>query len=319
VIIIGSGATAVTLAPSLAEGGAKVVMVQRSPTYMISQPAEDRFANWLRRTLPKRLAYDLIRLMRISLQQLFFRLARARPKRVRERLLALIRERVGPDYDMAHFTPRYDPWTQRLCLAPDNDLFDAVRAGQVTLVTGAIDSFTETGVKLASGRALEADIIVAATGLELQMFGGAEMVVDGAQIQSGQLYSYKGAMFSDVPNLASVFGYTNASWTLRADLICEYVCRLLNHLDRHGFASATPRLKGPHEDRPFVDFSSGYFQRAQHLLPKQTTRAPWIQSQSYVRDILDLRFGRIADDALEFAPAPEAPAQEALALEAAAR
>ena len=316
VVIIGSGATAVTLAPAMTDKAAHVTMLQRSPTYMISMPAEDAAANWARRHLPQGFAYDLTRLRKILFQQFFFRLARSRPEKVKQRLLELIREQVGPDYDMeTHFTPRYNPWEQRLCLVPDNDMFEAVRDGKVSIATDTIERFTESGLKLASGQELEADVIVTATGLNLRMLGGTEVIVDGEKVETGERYTYKGAMLSDVPNLAFVFGYTNASWTLRADLISQYVCRLINYLDEYDLASATPRLSGePLEERPFADFSSGYFQRAAHLLPKQTTKAPWKQNQSYAHDIMDLRYGAIEDGVLEFkrAPAPpRAPAKEA--------
>jgi cation diffusion facilitator CzcD-associated flavoprotein CzcO len=302
VVVIGSGATAVTLVPAMADKAAHVTMLQRSPTYMISLPAEDAMANWSRRHLPAGFAYDLTRLRKILFQQFFFRLARSRPQKVKARLLGLIREQVGPDYDMeTHFTPRYNPWEQRLCLVPDNDMFIAIRGGKASIATDQIERFTEKGLKLKSGEELEADIIITATGLNLRMLGGAEIVVDGEKVDPGHCYTYKGAMLSGVPNLAFVFGYTNASWTLRADLINEYVCRLINYMDEYGLASATPRVdEGPHEDRPFADFSSGYFQRAAHLLPKQTTKAPWKQNQSYTHDIMDLRFGRIEDGVLEF-------------------
>ncbi|MEZ5995659.1 MAG: NAD(P)/FAD-dependent oxidoreductase [Hyphomonadaceae bacterium] len=306
VLIIGSGATAVTLAPSMAETAAHVTMLQRSPTYMISMPAEDALANSMRRWLPQKFAYDLTRLRKILFQQLFFRLARSRPQKTKERLLGLIRDQLGPDYDMdTHFTPRYNPWEQRLCLVPDNDMFEAIRGGKVSVVTDTIENFTAAGVKLSSGEELEADIIVAATGLALQMFGGAEIFVDGAKVNTGERYVYRGTMLSDVPNLAFVFGYTNASWTLKADLVSEYVCRLINYMDEYGLSQCTPRLTGEHEDRPFADFSSGYFQRAQHILPKQTDRAPWRLFQSYGHDLLNLRYGAIEDGVLEFKPRAE--------------
>jgi cation diffusion facilitator CzcD-associated flavoprotein CzcO len=313
VVVIGSGATAVTLVPAMAEKAAHVTMLQRSPTYMVSMPAEDKFANSLRRNLPAGFAYDITRFLRITFQQIFFRLARARPKRTRERLIGLIREQLGPDYDIEkHFTPRYDPWDQRLCLVPDNDMFEAIRAGKASVVTDQIESFTEKGLKLASGAELEADIIITATGLNLRILGGAELSVDGAQVKPGDSFVYRGSMFSDVPNFASVFGYTNASWTLKADLISEYVCRLINYMDEYGLGQATPRMpkSGPgaeREEKPFVDFSSGYFQRVLHLWPKQTTRAPWKQAQSYAHDLMSLRHGPIEDGVLELKRAPAAP------------
>src|SRR5262249_16283788 len=228
VVVIGSGATAVTLVPAMTDKAGHVTMLQRSPTYMISLPAEDALANWMRRYLPASLAYDITRLKKVLFQQIFFRLARKRPEKTKERLLGLIREQLGPDYDMqTHFTPRYNPWEQRLCLVPDNDMFLAIKSGKASVATDTIETFTEKGIKLASGKELEADIVISATGLNLQMFGGAELNVDGKKVETGKLYAYKGAMYSDVPNFASVFGYTNASWTLRADLICQYVCRMV--------------------------------------------------------------------------------------------
>ena len=313
VVVIGSGATAVTLVPAMAEKAAHVTMLQRSPTYMVSMPAEDKFANSLRRNLPAGLAYDITRFLKITFQQIFFRLARARPKRTRERLIGLIRDQLGPDYDIEkHFTPRYDPWDQRLCLVPDNDIFEAIRAGKASVVTDQIETFTEKGLKLASGTELEADIIITATGLNLQILGGAELRVDGALVKPGDSFVYRGSMFSDVPNFASVFGYTNASWTLKVDLISEYVCRLINYMDEYGLGQATPRMlkSGPgaeHEEKPFVDFSSGYFQRVLHLWPKQTTHAPWKQNQSYAHDLMNLRYGPIEDGVLEFKPSPVTP------------
>ena len=308
VVVIGSGATAVTLVPSMAGKAAHVTMLQRSPTYMVSMPAEDKLANWARSKLPAGLAYDLTRFRKIILQQIFFRLARSRPEKTKARLLGLIREQL-PDYDLdTHFTPAYNPWEQRLCLVPDNDMFEAIRSGKASIATDHIESFTEKGLKLRSGRELEADVIVAATGLNLQMLGGAELHVDGEKIEVGKTHAYKGTMLSGVPNLAFVFGYTNASWTLRADLISEYVCRLINYLSDYRLASATPRFdRADVEDRPFADFSSGYFQRAINLLPKQTTRAPWKQNQSYAHDLMDLRYGLIEDGVLKFKKAKPTP------------
>jgi len=306
VIVIGSGATAVTLVPSMTDKAAHVTMLQRSPTYMVSMPAEDALANWMRKRLPASWAYNITRLRKVVFQQVFFRLARKNPEKTKERLLGLVREQLGPDYDVdTHFTPRYNPWEQRLCLVPDNDMFLAIKEGKASVETGAIDRFTEKGIKLASGKELDADIIVTATGLNLQMWGGMELTVDGKRVDSGNVYAYKGAMYSDVPNFASVFGYTNASWTLRADLICEYVCRLVNYLSDYGLDQVTPRLRGDHTDKPFVDFSSGYFERAKQILPRQTTTAPWKQNQSYAHDLMDLRYGALEDGVLEFTRAPK--------------
>jgi monooxygenase len=315
VVVIGSGATAVTLVPAMTDKAAHVTMLQRSPTYMISMPAVDPFANWLRRTLPESWAYDINRAIRVFFQQFFFRFARNRPKTFAKRILDRVRKELDEDTVRQHFTPHYKPWEERLCLVPDNDMFIAVREGKASVVTDHIETFTEKGLKLVSGKELEADIVVAATGLNLQLMGGADVFVDGHKIETGKSYAYKGAMFSDVPNLVSVFGYTNASWTLRADLICEYACRLINYMDEYGLVQATPRLSGPYESKPFVDFSSGYFKRALHLLPKQTGQQPWVQSQSYARDIMDLRHGAIEDGVLELKRTPStavaAPAREA--------
>ena len=311
VVVIGSGATAVTLVPAMTDKAAHVVMLQRSPTYMVSLPAVDPFANWLRRVLPESVAYNINRAIRVFFQQFFFRLARTRPKVMRKRLLGRVREQLDEATVAQHFTPHYNPWEQRLCLVPDNDMFIAVREGRASVVTDHIDTFAENGIKLASGKELNADIVVMATGLNLQMLGGVETSVDGVKVEPGQRYTYKGAMLSDVPNLAFVFGYTNASWTLRADLICEYACRLINYLGEYGLASATPRIGDAQlEPRPFADFSSGYFQRAKHLLPKQTAHAPWKQNQSYAHDIMDLRFGLIEDGVLEFRRATSAQASD---------
>jgi cation diffusion facilitator CzcD-associated flavoprotein CzcO len=304
VIIIGSGATAVTLVPAMTDKAAHVTMLQRTPTYMISLPAVDQLGLRLRRTFSPQLAYDINRGIRAFFQQFFYRFARNRPEAFKKRLMKPLEAQLDRETIEKHFTPPYKPWEQRLCLVPDNDMFEAIRAGKASVVTDHIETFTEKGIKLKSGQELEADIIVAATGLVLQTLGGAEVVVDGRKVDTGKSYTYKGAMYSDVPNLISVFGYTNASWTLRADLILEYACRMINYLDEYDLAQVTPRLKGEHEDRPFVDFSSGYFQRAKHIMPKQTTRAPWKQNQSYFHDIMDLRYGAIEDGELEFKRAP---------------
>ena len=305
VVVIGSGATAVTLVPSMTDKAAHVTMLQRTPTYMISLPSVDALGQNLRKMFSPQLAYDINRGIRTFFQQFFFRLARSRPEAFKKRLMKPLAEQLDQETIEKHFTPPYKPWEQRLCLVPDNDMFEAIRSGKASVVTDHIEEFTEKGIKLKSGQELDADIVVAATGLILQTLGGAEVVVDGRKVDTGKSYTYKGAMYSDVPNLISVFGYTNASWTLRADLILEYACRMINYLDEYDLAQVTPRLRGPHEDKPFVDFSSGYFQRAAHILPKQTARAPWKQNQSYFHDIMDLRYGAIEDGELEFKRAPK--------------
>lgn len=301
VIVIGSGATAVTLVPAMADKAAHVTMLQRSPTYIVSLPAADAVANWLRKHLPLSLAYRLTRLKNMALQLIYFTAARAFPEQTRKRFLDLIREQLGPDYDLAHFTPRYKPWDERLCVIPDNDLFEAIKAGKVSIVTDHIDTFTEAGLKLRTGREIEADIIITATGLELQFAGGAEVRVDERPIDIGKSVLYKGIMFSGVPNMAFVFGYTNASWTLRADLLAEYFCRMINFMDARDYVEAKP--KEPDSTmpvKPLGNLTSGYFKRAEDLLPREGLKGPWRNPQNYVFDIFRFRFGAIDDDILEF-------------------
>jgi cation diffusion facilitator CzcD-associated flavoprotein CzcO len=302
VVVIGSGATAVTLVPELAKQAAHVTMLQRSPTWVVARPAKDEAAIKLRRWLPSMLAYGITRWKRVLLQQYFFNLCRRNPARARRLILGGVRAYLGPDYDVErHFTPRYDPWEQRLCLVPDADLFMAIRSGKASVVTDRIETFTETGIGLASGAQLAADLIVTATGLNLEVLSGLQIAVDGERVDPAGTYNYKGLMYSGVPNLASSFGYTNASWTLKCDLTCEYVCRLLNHMRKHGYLQCTPRnadagLAG----EPWVDFSSGYIQRSLHLFPKQGSKPPWRLHQNYARDIMTLRFGRVDDGVMEF-------------------
>ncbi len=303
VIVIGSGATAVTLVPAMADTGAgHVTMLQRTPTYMVSRPAEDAFALGLRKVLPAKLAYAITRWRNVLMQQFMFKLLRKRPEKSAERLISMVRDLLPPGFDVEkHFTPPYNPWDQRLCLVPDSDFFKALSDGRASIETDHIDRFTEKGILLKSGKELEADIIVTATGLNMQMLAGLEAYVDGERFNVGERILYKGAMFNDVPNLLMWFGYTNASWTLKADLTSEYACRLINHLDATGTKIAVPRLKGQKvELEPFVDFSSGYFQRAAASLPKQATSAPWKLNQDYAKDIKNLRYGPLTDEAMCF-------------------
>jgi monooxygenase len=295
VVVIGSGATAVTLVPALARTAAHVTMLQRSPSYVVSLAAEDAFAQKVRALLPGKLAHRIIRARSIVVQMAFYGFARWRPAKTRERIAAMAQRRLGTDYDVAtHFTPRYDPWDQRMCLVPDGDLFAAIRSGKADVVTDRIAAFTPRGVALETGGELPADIIVTATGLEILLLGGMTLSVDGAAVDLATRYSYKGLMFSGVPNLALVFGYTNASWTLKADLVSGYVCRLLNTMRRRGMRQVTPEPgQTPLEPLPFVAFSSGYVTRAADRLPKQGHRRPWRVRQNYVADMLALRFGRI--------------------------
>ncbi|MGO4870965.1 MAG: flavin-containing monooxygenase [Roseiarcus sp.] len=306
VLVIGSGATAVTMVPELAKRAAHVVMLQRSPSYVIERPSSDGVADALRAALPQKPAYRLARWKNIVLGAYFFRFCKRSPQSARWLLLSRVRDALGPDYDVAtHFTPRYNPWDQRLCLVPDGDLFRAIRNRRASVVTDSIETFTEAGVALSGGRQIEADLVVTATGLVLQTLGGIRLNVDGAEIDLAKTMVYKGAMYSGVPNLASVFGYTNASWTLKADLICQYVCRVLNYMDARGYRQCAPHQNDPlAPSAPLVDLDSGHFRRAPDRLPKQGLKAPWRWRQNYARDFLALKFGPLADGALRFSNPP---------------
>ena len=305
VVVIGSGATAVTLVPAMAGRAAHVTMLQRSPSYVAAMPAEDRIANWLRRRLPERSAYALTRWKNVLLGMFFYNLARSRPEVFKRMIAKGARKRLGQDYDLKHFTPQYNPWDQRLCLAPNADIFRAIRDGRASVVTDQIETFTETGLRLQSGEHLDADIIVTATGLVLKLMSGLQLVVDDAPVDLPKTMAYKGMMYSDVPNLASAFGYTNASWTLKCDLTAEYVCRLLKHMDKHGYAQCTPRVNDPAvREEPILDFTSGYVKRALHTLPRQGSKTPWRLHQNYVRDLSMLRYGRVDDGTMEFKAPP---------------
>jgi monooxygenase len=306
VVVIGSGATAVTLVPELAKQAAHVTMLQRSPTYVVSRPAQDKVANWLRTKLPSKTAYGVTRWKNVLTSMFFYRIAKRRPEKFKARLIDMVREHLGPDYDVdTHFTPRYNPWDQRLCLVPDADLFDSIKRGDASVVTGRIARFTENGICLESGEELAADIIVTATGLELQLLSDVRFSKDGESIDLSKALQYKGMMFSDVPNLAYTFGYTNASWTLKADLVAMYVCRLLNTMKKRRLRQVTPHNSDTTmATEPFVDFNSGYIQRAEHMLPKQGSRKPWKLSQNYALDVLALRLGSVDDDMMFDNPPP---------------
>jgi monooxygenase len=302
VVVIGSGATAVTLVPELAKKAKHVTMLQRSPSYVVSRPSSDTVADWLRRRLPAKLAYRLTRIKNVAITMYLFRLARTKPEYTKQQIAALTQSALGPDYDVkTHFTPTYNPWDQRMCLVPDADLFDAIRKGTASVATDHIESFTEGGLRLRSGAELPADIVVSATGLKLNLLGDVKFHIDGQVIDLSKAFSYKGMMFSGVPNLAYVFGYSNASWTLKADLACEFLCRLLKHMGRRGYAAATPPLRDPSMDeQPLLSFSSGYVQRALNIMPKQGTKRPWKLNQNYFHDIAALRYGAIEDGVLTF-------------------
>jgi cation diffusion facilitator CzcD-associated flavoprotein CzcO len=305
VVIIGSGATAVTLLPEMAVDAAHVTMLQRSPSYVISMPDTDVIANVLRKLLPERWAYAITRRKNVAVQQWLYRQTRKRPGRVRQFLLWRVRRELGKDYDVEkHFTPAYDPWDQRLCLVPNSDLFEAIRSGKASVVTDQIETFTEDGILLESGEQLSADLIVTATGLDLVALGQVGFEVDGAPVSFPETWSYKGIMCSGVPNMISTFGYINASWTLRADITAEFACRVLNFMDERGHALCTPTLRGSDRDmppRPWIDdFSSNYIQRVLGDLPKQGDREPWINPQNYRRDKQMFRNAPIDDGVLVF-------------------
>jgi cation diffusion facilitator CzcD-associated flavoprotein CzcO len=305
VVVIGSGATAVTLVPALARDAGHVTMVQRSPSYILSLPTRDRIADALRTRLPARAAYPLIRWKNALLAQLGYRLARRQPRLVKRFLRRGVAARLPAGYDVAtHFTPRYDPWDQRLCIAPDGDLFAAIVDGSVSLVTGQVAGFTERGVALASGEELTADIVVTATGLNLLALGGITLVIDGAPVDLSDTVAYKATMLGGVPNLAMTVGYTNASWTLKADLIATYVCRVLTYMDQHGYDVITPVPPETGGRRPIIDLRAGYVRRGAAAMPKQGARAPYRLHQSYPRDVFLLRYGPVRDRAVRFSRVP---------------
>jgi cation diffusion facilitator CzcD-associated flavoprotein CzcO len=302
VVVIGSGATAVTLVPAMAAQAAHVTMLQRSPTYIVARPSHDAVADWLNRHLPARLAHSITRWKAVLISMFFYILARRRPATVKKAIVDMVRQELGPGYDVAtHFTPRYNPWDQRMCLVPDSDLFAAIRAGKASVVTDGIATFTETGLRLRSGRELAADVIVTATGLNMKLLSGIDLVVDGAPVDLSRTMTYKGMMCSDVPNLALASGYTNASWTLKSELTARYVCRLLNYMARYGIRQCTPRRRDPSvREEPILSFTSGYVQRALASLPRQGSKSPWKLHQNYLLDLLLLRFGRLNDGTMEF-------------------
>ena len=305
-IVIGSGATAVTLVPALARTAAHVTMLQRSPTYIVALPSEDRAARWLRRLLPEGLALRGIRWKNVLMGMYFYNLSRRRPDRVKREILRLVREQLGPDYDVEkHFTPRYNPWDQRVCLVPDADLFLAIRSGKASVVTDEIETFTEQGLRVASGDELEADIIVTATGLNLKSLGGIQVSLDGVPANMGGRISYKGMMVRGVPNFSFTLGYSNASWTLKCNLVAEYVCRLLKYMSRHGYDCATPVGREPAvADKPAINLNSGYIRRGIEFLPKQGASRPWKFHQNYAWDLLDLRLSAVDDGTMEFVRLP---------------
>jgi len=323
IVVVGSGATAVTIVPAMAQDAAHITMLQRTPTYMFARPARDKFANFLRKILPGKIAYSITRWKNIQMQNLTFKTARNKPEKVKQALKRGIDSHLGTgNYNEADFTPPYDPWDQRLCLVPDADLFVAVKSKRASITTGNIAGFEDNGVRLVSGEFLEADIIVTATGLKLAVAGKIDIKVDGHTVDFADRFYYMSCMFSNVPNLAGVFGYLNASWTLRSDLVSEYICRVLQHMKASGLAVAEPVLTKDAEARleedDIFDFSSGYIQRSKHIMPRNATDYPWRLSQDYISDRKIMHTAALEDRCLQFSnPAQSAGANDAQHLEAA--
>ncbi|HUE91827.1 NAD(P)/FAD-dependent oxidoreductase [Pseudomonas sp.] len=308
VVVIGSGATAVTLVPAMTDKAKHVTMLQRSPTYVVSLPQEDSISNALRRFLPETWVYRLARTRNVAIQLGFYKLSKAFPRLVRKALLGLAKRQLGANFDMRHFSPRYKPWDERVCAVPNGDLFKVLRKGKASVVTEHIDGFTAKGIRLKSGQVLPADVIISATGLELQLFGGMQVAVDGVPFDAAKSMGYRGIMLRDLPNAAVVLGYTNASWTLKADLSSEYFCRLIQHMDAIGMRQCTPRdSRREIKDAPFLDLASGYIKRAADKIPTQGDRAPWKLYQNYLLDLALLRYGKIEDGYLEFTSSQSSP------------
>lgn len=313
-VVVGSGATAVTIVPVVARTAAHVTMLQRSPTWMVSRPSTDRIANAVRRLLPDRLAYDLIRWRNVLMQNYVFKQARTRPAKVNAKLTDMLLKELPKDVVQAHFQPRYNVWDQRLCLVPDSDFFEALKSGRASVTTDHIDHIDEQGIVLKSGGRLDADIIVKATGLRMQVLGGASVCVDGAPVHPNSRYVYRGMMLEGLPNLVYVFGYFNASWTLRADLTCEFACRLINEMQRRGTPIAVPVRTAPVEDEALL-LTSGYVQRAMGALPRQSSTDPWRDTQDYLRDRKAIRHDPLDDGVLQFRHCTAAAMAEAQAAE----
>ena len=300
--MIGSGATAVTLVPAMAADAAHVTMLQRSPSYVFSLPAFDKISQALGRFLSEETVYALGRKRNIVIQRSLYKACRRWPKTMRRFLLWQVRRRVGASFDMSHFTPNYMPWDERLCAVPDGDLFDVLASGEASVVTDQIETFTETGILLKSGRELEADIIVTATGLNLQMLGGMALSVDGEARELHDAMTYKGVLVQDMPNLGWMFGYTNAPWTLKSDMAGEYLCRLMRHMDDNGHAVATPRdIEGCATDDGMLDqLQSGYVQRNKDVMPRQGSKLPWQVLMHYEKDSRMLLDEPVEDGVLSF-------------------
>lgn len=312
VVVIGSGATAITLVPSMADEAGHVTMLQRSPTYVASIPSVDPVSETLRRVLPMSAVYAAGRVRNVGLQRFIYKTSKERPETMKRLLLGAIRRRMGKDFDMRHFTPKYNPWDQRLCVVPDSDLFKAIKKGKASVETDHIDTFTATGIKLKSGKEIEADIVITATGLDLQMLGGMEVNVNGKPVNPAESMSYKGVMLSDVPNMGMVFGYTNSSWTLKADLANQYYCRVLNYMDENGWNKAMPvDNEGVMTNENFLGLESGYVQRVADRLPRQGKKAPWQTVNNYIVDLPRLKFGKVDDGSMQFSH-PKQPKRKSL-------
>lgn len=301
VVVIGSGATAVTLIPALAETASHVTMLQRSPGYIVEMPSEDKLANWFRKVMGPKIAHGVNRWKSIFRAIFFYNLAQKFPNYVKKQVKSAAQKSIGPDFDVQkHLSPSYNPWDQRVCIDKDGDMFAALREGRASITTDTIETFTKSGIKLASGEDLKADIIVTATGLNVQMFGGMEVSVDGNAVDMSETYMYKAMMFSDVPNLFYSIGYTNASWTLKAELIAQYACRLINEMDKTGTQIISPELNGDIADIPAINLESGYVFRAAGILPKQGQTTPWRVYQNYILDKISLGWGPLKDNAMTF-------------------
>jgi len=308
VVVIGSGATAVTLVPAMAEKTRHITMLQRSPTYISALPSVDATAVFLRRFLPDRLVYRLTRARNILMTILFFALSQAFPDFVRASVRKKTIERLGDDYPVdTHFKPRYNPWDERFCLAPDGDFFDVIKSGKASVVTDHIDSFEDDGIRLTSGEKLQADLVVPATGLRVQLFGGIAITVDGQPFVASQSFSYRGMMFTGLPNTAVMIGYTNASWTLKVDLTAERICRMINYMDRHGLDACVPDAPDGLDPAPILNLASGYLKRAESVMPKQGDVHPWRTYHNYIQDMLSIRYGAINDGAIRFWSAADRP------------
>ena len=286
----------------MAKSAEHVTMLQRSPSYVVSAPEKDHLANLLRRFIPLKLSYFIIRWRNILRQQYYFRLCKKYPEGVKNAILSEVRKHLGPEYDVdTHFTPTYNPWDQRMCLVPDGDLFEQINKGKASVVTGQIEKFTQKGILLKSGEELESDIIVTATGLNLELLSDTSFTVDNKPINLSQTITYKGMMYSGIPNLAGTFGYTNASWTLGADLTSEYVCRLINHMKKNGYDKCMPDTnKSVETDDEWLNLTSGYIKRSEHIFPKQGKKAPWINNQNFLKDIFQIRYGKVDDGEISF-------------------